>query len=109
MEQIIASIMAIIASITGSMPAIPANLSSVPGISQPAPAKKAISAERAFGIAYNHAGVSRGATFDHDADLEREHGRLVWDIEFETRTHEYDYDIDAYTGAIIRFDHERDD
>lgn len=113
MEQIIAAIMALIASLTGgNLPAGLSSLPQIPGIQAPAPqqpGQNAISAQRAFEIAYGHAGINGASTYDHDAELERENGRLVWDIDFETRTYEYEYHIDAYTGAVVRSHREWND
>ena len=41
------------------------------------------------------------------ADLDRDDGRLVYDVEFYTSDYkEYDYEIDASTGAVISYDYD---
>lgn len=53
-----------------------------------------------------HAGVSRNDIYDLEIELDREDGRLEYEVEFDTRSYEYEFDIDAYTGQIL--DYERD-
>ena len=43
------------------------------------------------------------------AKLERENGRQVYDVEFSFGQTEYDYEIDALTGAILDKSQERKD
>ena len=38
------------------------------------------------------------------AKLDREDGRVVYDVEFYAGNKEYDYEIDAYTGRILSKD-----
>lgn len=65
-----------------------------------------ISADRAKQIALNHAGLSTSDVSYIKAELDYEHSRLVYEIEFRQGRMEYDYEIDAYSGAVLR--HERD-
>lgn len=44
-----------------------------------------------------------------DAELDREHGRLVWSATFERGATETDVDVDARTGAVVRVRTEHDD
>ena len=68
----------------------------------------AITADRAKEIALNHAGVSASsATFVY-AKLDWDDGRLQYDVEFYSGSTEYDYEIDANTGAILSYDHDWD-
>ena len=46
--------------------------------------------------------------FDEE-DLETDDGITYYDLEFDVGENEYDYEINAYTGAIIDFDHDIDD
>ena len=64
---------------------------------QPAPSK--ISVERAKQIAVSHAGVS-GASFTK-VELDTDDGIAVYEIEFKVGNTEYDYEINAASGAII--------
>jgi hypothetical protein len=72
---------------------------------QPAPSK--ISVERAKQIAVSHAGVS-GASFTK-VELDTDDGIAVYDIEFKVGNTEYDYEINAASGAIISSSLEIDD
>ncbi len=68
-----------------------------------------ISMERAKQIALSNAGVS--ATECRDMDIEKDYNRgvLVWEVGFKCGNYEYDFDIDAKTGAIVDKDVEYDD
>ncbi len=63
---------------------------------------------KAIEIALTHAGVKRSDVRELDCELDRENGVLVYDIDFEVGNMEYDYDIDAKTGAVLRSWKERD-
>ena len=66
----------------------------------------AITAERAKEIALSDAGLSASQVSFIRSQLDRDDGRLVYDVEFyNTATYtEYDYEIDAGTGAIVSSD-----
>ena len=66
----------------------------------------AITAERAKEIALSDAGLSASQVSFIRSQLDRDDGRLVYDVEFyNTATYtEYDYEIDASTGAIVSSD-----
>ncbi len=70
-------------------------------------AASGISADRAKQIALSHAGVS-GASFTK-VELDTDDGVRVYEIEFKVGNVEYDYDIDAASGAIISSSSEIDD
>jgi len=63
--------------------------------------------EEAKSIALTHAGVSK--VYDLDVELDKEKGVWVYEVDFETAGVEYEYDIDAYTGEILKSRKERDD
>ena len=42
-------------------------------------------------------------------ELDREHGSYVYEVEFDVGRMEYEYEIDAYTGAILKSEHDYDD
>ena len=69
---------------------------------------KTIGKEAAINAALAHAGVKRSEVRDLSCELDRENGVLVYDIEFEVGRMEYDYDIDAATGAVLKALKERD-
>lgn len=68
-----------------------------------------ITAERAKEIALNHAGVNASDAIFVKAGLDWDDGRVEYEVEFYVGNTEYDYDIDAATGAIRSYDHEWDD
>lgn len=70
-------------------------------------AASGISVDRAKQIALSHAGVS-GASFKK-VKLDKDDGVRVYEIEFKVGNVEYDYDIDASSGAIISSSSEIDD
>ena len=61
---------------------------------------------KAKSIALNHAGVSESKAYDMDIELDDEHGKLVYEIEFKSGNMEYDYEIDASSGAILKHETE---
>ena len=64
-----------------------------------------ISSEQAKNAALAHAGLSAGQVSFVRSHLDWDDGRQVYDVEFYTSDYkEYDYEIDAYTGAILSFD-----
>lgn len=66
-----------------------------------------ISVEDAKAKALADAGLS-SATYIK-AELDRDDGKTFYDVEFKNNGFEYDYEIDAFTGAILEKDVERDD
>ena len=64
---------------------------------------------KAKSIALNHAGVSENQAYDMDIELDDEDGKLVYEIEFKSGNMEYDYEINAATGAILKHEAELDD
>lgn len=67
-----------------------------------------IGAERAKEIALKDAGAAADARFLR-ASLDWEDGKAVYDVEFCAGKSEYDYEIDAVTGAILEKDRDVDD
>ena len=64
---------------------------------------------KAKSIALNHAGVSENEAYDMDIELDDEDGKLVYEIEFRSGNMEYDYEIDAASGTILKHEAELDD
>ena len=64
---------------------------------------------KAKSIALNHAGLSENQAYDMDIELDDEDGKLVYEIEFKSGNMEYDYEIDAASGAILKHEAELDD
>lgn len=63
----------------------------------------------ALEIALNHAGIAESSLTKKEIDLDEEAGRIVYELELKTDTMEYEYEIDAITGDILKADSERDD
>ena len=68
-----------------------------------------ISRDKAKQIALSHAGVNSADIFDFEIELDRERGKLVYEISFDTRQKEYEYEILASTGEVLRSHSERQD
>lgn len=68
-----------------------------------------IGAESAKNIALEHASLSASEVYGLEAELDRERGVVVYDVSFDADGFDYDYEIDAVSGEILRADKERDD
>ena len=64
---------------------------------------------KAKSIALNRAGLSENQAYDMDVELDDEDGTLVYEIEFKSGNMEYDYEIDAASGAVLKQEAELDD
>lgn len=75
-----------------------------------APTEGSITAEEAKAKALAHAGLSETDVTFIKAELDRDDGRLVYDVEFYTADYkEYDYEIDAATGDVVSYDYDAED
>jgi len=74
----------------------------------PAPAGP-ISAENAKAAVLAHAGVAAADVSRWKCELDRDDGRLIYEVEFQVGRWEYQYEIDAYTGRILEWEKEYDD
>lgn len=91
-----------------TQPAAPTQAATQPQTAAPTQAAASgISADRAKQIALSHAGIS-GASFTK-VELDTDDGVRVYEIEFKVGNVEYDYDIDATSGAILSSSSEIDD
>ena len=68
-----------------------------------------ISPEDALKIALSHAGLSSTKVADVEAELDDEKASYHYDVDFKYGGYEYEYEIDAVSGAVIKSDKERDD
>ncbi len=57
---------------------------------------------QAKNIAFEHAGVSESEVSELEIDYDYDDGRLIYEIEFKIRSSQYEYDIDARNGAILK-------
>ena len=60
-------------------------------------------------MALDHAGISDHEAYDIDVELDDEEGALIYEVEFKADGMEYDYEIDAVSGNILRCESELDD
>lgn len=67
-----------------------------------------IGMERAKEIAVAHAGISASEAMFSKVKTDREHGRSVYEVEFYAQGMEYEYEIDALNGTVLKFDKEYD-
>ena len=94
------------------MPSIPDSSAVNPGTNTPTDSSAtdtAINRDRAIEIALNAAKQKKENVYDIDAQLDREQGNLVWEVDFETRDTEFSYEIDADNGNIIKTENEPND
>lgn len=66
-----------------------------------------IGAQAAQQIALAHAGVTAAQAQYFASDYDYEDGRMVYEVEFFADGAEYEYDIDAATGAIVQYEREQ--
>ncbi len=70
---------------------------------------KYIGKTKAKEIALNKAGLTAARVFDLEVDMDTDEKLVHYEVEFKTSTHEYEYEIDAITGKIIKSDVEKND
>ena len=68
-----------------------------------------ITADEAKSIALKHAGVKAEDAVFEKTEKDHEDGRLVYEVEFKSAGYEYDYEIDAKTGEILKAEKDIDD
>lgn len=68
-----------------------------------------ISKEEAKNVALNHAGLSAADVTRLRAEFDYDHGVPEFEVDFRVGNWEYDYEIHAETGEIIKWNKERDD
>ena len=65
--------------------------------------------DEALAKALEHANLKKDQLdFLKKVELDYEHGRKVYEINFYQGGFEYDYDVDAETGAILKFEKDFD-
>lgn len=88
----------------------PVNQASLPNrnqtMAQTANSASYIGETRALQIAMDHAGVKSADVQFSYAKLDYDNGRWMYDAEFYAGNTEYDYEIDASTGAILEYDYD---
>ena len=58
--------------------------------------------EAAESAAFAHAGLDASQVTMGEVDFDYEDGRMVYELEFYANGAEYEYDIDASTGAVVK-------
>lgn len=66
----------------------------------------AITKEKAKSIVLAHAGLNESEIKYYRIEPDRERGTLVYEIEFNAGKHEYDYEVNAENGKIIKAEKE---
>ena len=65
-----------------------------------------IGADAALSAALSHAGLTEADLSARKIEFDSENGRMVYEIDLYTASGEYEYDIDASTGAVVKFERE---
>lgn len=68
-----------------------------------ASSKGYISVDEAKSAAYAHAGVAESDVVYVETDFDSEHGVMVYEVEFYAGNVEYEYDINAQTGEVVKY------
>ena len=67
-----------------------------------------MSVDEAKAIALKHAGVSASSATFQKAELDRDDGRLEYELEFRSGGVEYEYKLDAVNGTILEAERDHD-
>ena len=65
-----------------------------------------ITKENAIEIALNKAEVTKDTAYGVHAKLEKDDGAMIYEVEFKTDDFEFEVDINAVSGEVIKFDRE---
>ena len=57
-------------------------------------------------IALAHAGAKAEEILGYEFEMDYEHGAMIYELEFDWNGREYEYDINANTGEILKYDGE---
>ena len=69
--------------------------------------KTLMSRQEAISLALDAADHTQETGYGLEAELDREWGTPIWEVDFETREYEYTYHIHAETGKTLRTERER--
>ena len=71
--------------------------------------KAYIGEDAAKAAALTHAGVNESELFNLKIEMDVENGIMVYEVDFHVGNREYDYEINAVTGAVVKYENETDD
>lgn len=96
---------------TSSTPGATAPAATPSNGNQPASSQttSGITLDQAKAIALSHAGVNADTVYDFDGEWDYEHGIAVYELDFKSGGYEYDYEVNAVTGEILKSEKEWDD
>ena len=66
------------------------------------PSDEYIGVEKAKEIALSHAGINANDAWFEDAEMDRERGVAVYEMEFYANNVEYDYEVNAESGEVLK-------
>ena len=75
----------------------------------PAPGSEYITSEEAIAFALERAGLARNQVTNLKAEFETEHGIALYEVEFDANGYEYEIEVNAADGSILKFDRDYDD
>lgn len=79
-----------------------------PSETQPSPlVEEPLGEEEALALALKHAGIQADQAEKVRVEADREDGRAVYEVEFVADGYEYEYEVDAYTGEIVKSEREK--
>lgn len=70
---------------------------------------KQLTKEQALSKALSHAGLKKSQVSKLKAELDKDDGVTLYEVDFETADWEYEYEINAKTGKIIKAEKDRND
>lgn len=79
------------------------------GSSTSSSTSKNITKDQAISKALSHAGLKKSQVSRLRAELDKDDGKTVYEVDFETAEWEYEYEINAKTGKIIKAEKDRND
>lgn len=84
------------------------NPAPLPNAETPAAAEPKITLDEAKRIAFEDAGVNEEDVYGLETDVDLEGNRRYYEIDFKSGNYEYEYEIDAESGKILKKNRERD-
>ena len=88
---------------------LPIDVPTEPPVPAPANGSLELTGEDAINKALSHAGLTKSQVSRLEAEKDRDNGMIHYDVEFETPQWEYDYEIHAETGKVLKSEKERND